>query len=401
MRSCFGLGICGRICSKLQYRTVPTFALRHVSSKRLVDYSTNFRKIKSRLVQSHCIGRIIFLQLTKFYLSLIQNSLFMRILTSIFLVFFISISSWSQTTVVIRPHFNGHENHIERLDSTSASWFGNPYQYCDAIPDSLSPIIDYMAWTASGCPMFTRFLLQFADITDTGIIPAWSTITSAKLFLYGIPSTPTGDYGNSVYPGSPYLGSGTNEGWVYELSSPFNPMTCWNNQPSIYHTDSLEIPASTMQWGGDDTLDVTSMVSDMLTSGNYGFEFRMQVEVNYRERLFASSRYSDSTLHPMLVVTYVKGEGPSSVAEVDADQVFKMTPNPTADNLNVQFFETEVSNCNILVYNVLGQSVINLEQVCVAGVNRSQINVSSLAKGTYVMKITGPTFSKVATFEKK
>jgi len=211
----------------------------------------------------------------------------------------------AQTTVTIRPHFNGKESLLFRLDSTNPGWSSSPYMHADADPDSTSPIYNYLAWTFSGIPGVTRNLVCFTDLTNPAVIPTGAIVTSAKLYLYGIPSTPTGDYGNSTYPGSPYTSYGDNSGWLYELATPFNPLTtCWNTQPNVKHTDSVAIPPSTSQWGTSDTLDVTSMVTDMIATGNTGFEIRLRTEILYREHLYASSRYADSTLHPALVVTF-------------------------------------------------------------------------------------------------
>lgn len=294
-----------------------------------------------------------------------------------------------QTTVALRPHFNGHESHIERLDSTSSAWAGNPMQYSDTRSDSVSPIVDFMAWTTSGCPMTTRFLLGFQGLSDTSIIPATASILSAKLYLYGIPSTPTGDYGNSIYPGSPYSIYGQNQGWLYELGSPFYATTCWNTQPTILHNDSLSIPVSNLQWGGNDTIDVTAMVADMMVSGNYGFEFRMDTEVKYRERLFASSRYSDTNLHPMLIVVYNIRDGwPASVSQFSKNE-FTIAPNPVSDNILIKYKISIEEEIKVTITDILGHTMSMHNFILNNGKNDIILPVKELQKGYYQINIIG------------
>ncbi len=51
-------------------------------------------------------------------------------------------------------------------------------------------------------------------------------------------------------------------------------------------------------------MDVTHLVNTMAASGNYGFMIRLQNEVIYNCRIFCSSKYSDATKHPKLVLVY-------------------------------------------------------------------------------------------------
>src|SRR4051812_28108404 len=110
------------------------------------------------------------------------------------------INAFAQTTTVtLRPHFSGVESFVGIIDASC-----NPTSTMHSTPVATDPVLSYMAWTNSGCAMKTRALFRFAGVGDTAVIPHISSIVSAKLYLYGVPSTPTGDYGNSTYSGSPY-----------------------------------------------------------------------------------------------------------------------------------------------------------------------------------------------------
>jgi len=288
----------------------------------------------------------------------------------------------AQVTVKLQPHFNGHESMVRRLDSTSASWSGNPAAYSDTCYYDNLPILEYMAWTSLGCPMWTRTLLQFSDLTNTSVIPAGDTITNATLYLYGIPSTPTGDYGNSTYPSSPY--PDTNWGWVYELAAPFDTAVTWNTQPDVLHTDSIAINPSTEQWGGNDTLNVTAIVEHMYTHSNYGFELRTQIETDYRERLFASSRYSDSTLHPVLSVTYQKGTG---IKNINSENKFTVYPNPSDGWIQINTGAFSGDQLTVTISDVSGRILLKREIMNRTSQNNTGIDLSSCSKGLYFINV--------------
>ncbi len=287
----------------------------------------------------------------------------------------------AQVTVTFRPHFDGNEGNIQMADSTHPGWLSmaSPHRIDSAFP--AYPIMSYMAWTASGVKMYTRNLIKFADISS---IPAGSTITSAKLFLYGMPSAPTGDYGNSTYPGSPYNTYGTNRGWIYELAAPFTTTTTWRTQPSYLHTDSVAIPPSNSHWSADDSMDVTALVAHMFVSGNHGFIIKMDTEVNYRERLFASSRYSDTAKHPALRVTYIP---PASVQNITELPNVKLAPNPAHNSITANISSTKGTEVNVSIYSATGARVFSENRALSQGVNNMDISLLALPQGLYVFEL--------------
>lgn len=287
----------------------------------------------------------------------------------------------AQVTVTFQPHFNGNEGNIQMADSTAPGWLAmsTPHRIDSAF--ATYPIMSYMAWTGSGVKIYTRNLIKFADLSS---IPAGSTITSAKLFLYGMPSAPTGDFGNSTYPGSPYNTYGTNRGWVYELAAPFSTTTTWRTQPSYLHTDSVAIPASNSRWSADDSMDVTTLVAHMFVSGNHGFIIKLDTEVNYRERLFASSRYSDTTKHPALRVTYVP---PASVENIAELPYVILVPNPAHVSTTAKIYAGKSTEVNIGIYNAVGTRV-HVEKLSLGeGVNTVDIGLEALPDGLYVFEL--------------
>lgn len=77
----------------------------------------------------------------------------------------------------------------------------------------------------------------------------------------------------------------------------------------------------------------------------------------------------------------------NSLAIADQEKVqFSMFPNPTTDVLNLTF-ETEVDK-PYSVYDVLGREVL---KGSIENNSETQINVSSLQQGTYILRIAGST----------
>jgi hypothetical protein len=148
-------------------------------------------------------------------------------------------------------------------------------------------------WTGSGTVFSSRQFLKF----DFSQIPSNSTIVSAMLYLYAMPNPHGGNLVSAHY--------GTdNACYVERISSDwsFTNMT-WANQPLSEITNRVLIPQSTSAFENN-TVNVTALVSDMLTNGNYGFKFTLKNEVYYNIRQWASSYYSDANLHPKLVIVY-------------------------------------------------------------------------------------------------
>jgi hypothetical protein len=151
-----------------------------------------------------------------------------------------------------------------------------------------------MAWTFSGTPGNCRGLIRF----DLSAVPKTATVTKAALYLYHVT-----DQGNN--PQHSKL-SGANDGYVLQVSSPWNvDVVTWNNQPAVTTENQVAIPASTSETQ-DYVLDVTAMVTNMVKqpATNNGFMIKLQDENYYRALMFASSNHKNPQLRPLLKVYY-------------------------------------------------------------------------------------------------
>ncbi len=241
-------------------------------------------------------------------------------IVALFLI--LCLQTTAQTTVFIQPHFAaGNESNIFSLNPTLVGYTTREF--------------NMIAWTNSGALDTQRHLIKFDALTGSSVIPGGASVLSAKLVLCGMPSSPDGNYGNSNYPGSPYNSYGTNEGCVYPLAAPFDKYTVnWLTQPGVVDSDTVLTPVSYIHWNENDTIDVTATVGYLRTHGNMGMMFKLPSEVHYRERIWCSSMYSDSTKHPLLIVTYfcarlITGEPrPDTVLAGDTAKFFVSAVSP-------------------------------------------------------------------------
>lgn len=150
------------------------------------------------------------------------------------------------------------------------------------------------AWTINGSFVAMRGIFKF----DMSAIPAGAKIMSAKLSLYSHPDPNNGDlqHANAGNDNSMYLS---------RVAGNWNPVTInWQNQPATETAGRISIPHTASPYLDLVDLDVTTMVSNMQTNGNYGFMFQLQNEQTYNSRIFCSSRFADSAKRPKLVIIY-------------------------------------------------------------------------------------------------
>ena len=151
-------------------------------------------------------------------------------------------------------------------------------------------------WTNGGVPVTIRSLLKF----DLSSIPQSAVIVSANLYLYSCPPPYLDGNGTDANAGS------NNTVIVQRAVSSWSPTTTnWFNQPAGATQGQIIVP-HTNAGMLDLNLDVTGQVSTMVnTNANYGFLLKLQSEVLYTSRIFASSHNpAHAGKYPKLVVVY-------------------------------------------------------------------------------------------------
>jgi len=183
-------------------------------------------------------------------------------------------------TLVLQPANNVNEVHL-------GFWNGDYTNHADVE-------LAGCAWTSGGTPLTTRGLFKF----DLSSIPANATILTARLSLYSMPTPFLGNLIDANFGTS-------NAFYVERVTANWTPgVVTWQTQPGTDFGSQVTIPHTNLPFLDLVDIDVKNLVIPMATVANYGFKIRLQNEVIYNIRLFSSSRFSDASKRPKLVITY-------------------------------------------------------------------------------------------------
>jgi hypothetical protein len=182
-----------------------------------------------------------------------------------------------QQTLTIQPANNPFDTHVDSYNVTGGT------------STDMSLIIQ--SWTIFGTPTNWRSFVKF----DQSQIPATAIIDSAILYLYAMPVPLTGTDAHSGTANGFYVERITTPNWAAALN--------WNSQPASTTTNRAVVPQSASAFENS-IINVTGMLQDMQANGNYGFKFRLQNEVFYNARQYASSYHTNAALRPKLIVKY-------------------------------------------------------------------------------------------------
>jgi hypothetical protein len=182
-----------------------------------------------------------------------------------------------QQTLIIQPANNPFDTHVDSYNVTGG------------ISTDMSLIIQ--SWTIFGTPTNWRSFVKF----DQSQIPANAVIDSAMLYLYATPVPLTGTDAHSGTANGFYVERITTPNWAAALN--------WNSQPASTTTNRAVVPQSASAFENS-IINVTNMIQDMQANGNDGFKFRLQNEVFYNTRQYASSYHTNAALRPKLIVKY-------------------------------------------------------------------------------------------------
>jgi hypothetical protein len=153
------------------------------------------------------------------------------------------------------------------------------------------------AWTESGYPSFRRSLIHI----KLDHIKPGTRISSAILHVFSDPAVSS----NSAFNGNSQL-SGHNAIFLEKVTQPWAENTVtWNNQPTTTPIGRIWVGPSSSTTENR-TINITSLIQDMINNpaSNHGFMMRLENEIYYRSRTYASEDHSNSSLHPKLVLTF-------------------------------------------------------------------------------------------------
>ena len=150
-------------------------------------------------------------------------------------------------------------------------------------------------WNGDSDPYPCRAIMRY----DVSAIPAGSTVTKARLFLY-----PTD--GNPIYPGIATMGAGNSllERVVQPWSaSALHPLL----NPAVVSTANRKTLPFTDEWWQSYEVDVKEFVQSWVNApdSNYGMQLRLQNEWPDEMFMMFHSAQSDASLQPRLEICYM------------------------------------------------------------------------------------------------
>ncbi|WP_421754463.1 DNRLRE domain-containing protein [Croceimicrobium sp.] len=238
------------------------------------------------------------------------------------------------------------------------------------------------AWSNNGSPVNHRSLIEF----DLSAIPTAAILQSAYLELK-MDRDPTASQYTSGHDFS-----SSNACVISRITTPWQEyQVTWNNQPSITNQNSINVPASTQAFQ-DYSIDVTSLVADMLadTSQAHGFYIQLQNETYYRRMVFASRDNPDSTAHPKLILNFSNG---LSVRKEENLVDISVYPNPSYGEVTVSLPQTIAEKHLITFYDLAGQELLKqaIDQTSI------KLNIERFNSGILIYRITNGAGYQVNT----
>jgi hypothetical protein len=278
------------------------------------------------------------------------------------IIFFLSFSSFSQTTIVLQP------GPTKGKDAST-----NSRSYSVNVNNGSTPAFQARCWTWGGTPGCIRSFIQF----DLSSIPDSSIINSAFLTLTHNETTDV--------PNGHSSASGSNTGYLRRISSTWNEFSIThNNQPTTVTTNQVILPTSTSILQ-DYTINVKALVQDMVkdSANSFGFMMRLITEQHYRALLFASSDYPDSTRWPKLEISY---SPPESLGQnnLRLNNLIKVFPNPTSNYVTLDFGNGESSVYDLKLLNNYGQVVKVISGIYT---KKIKLDLNELSNGIYYIQI--------------
>ena len=158
------------------------------------------------------------------------------------------------------------------------------------------PELSIASWTVNGNLYTAGSYIRFDDLIK---VPQSAKIVSAELHLYSLHSSESTPQGNS----------GNNASIIKRVTEPWDESEInFTNKPASTDVDEVTLPASTSQWNYNPVVNVTKLVSYIVThpDQNFGFYIRLKKQEPYRSLVFGSSEQSNSNFRPKLVIKYTE-----------------------------------------------------------------------------------------------
>ncbi|HWJ29857.1 MAG TPA: DNRLRE domain-containing protein, partial [Flavisolibacter sp.] len=221
---------------------------------------------------------------------------------------------------------------------------------------------DAFRWTNNNIWLSGRSLLQF----DLSGIPANATITSAKISLYAHPFSQNGNKTVAMY--------GNNSSYLQRVTSDWQCGLTWNIMPGTTITNEVLLSQSSSSNQDYTGIDITAMVKDMMSAGNYGIMLKQAIESdqNYHSMIFYGPSASDPSKRPKLDICYTVPPVPLPSSECKDDSRYPLYAN------KIRIFNDYINMEGYLNYLSQNQNAVSNDQALASAKTYALSNLSDL-----------------------
>lgn len=161
------------------------------------------------------------------------------------------------------------------------------------------------------------------------------------------------------------------------------------NQQGVPYSISPVIGAISYTWtapSGSRISDgiVTSTTASLTTTAT-------AITVNYKTtagllKVKANNACGTSSINSVSIV-FVCRESSSNLAENGNGFEILASPNPAHDKINISFENNETNACSFTVLDLIGRTLMTINDIAEAGLVKRQFDVSQLSKGIYMLQV--------------
>jgi hypothetical protein len=259
---------------------------------------------------------------------------------------------------------------------TNTSGYNTPDNW-DNMNAMTSSMSSYTCMKGTPGSSGTAYLkLVTTSMSGMGVVPGIATCGVLNMTNMSAPS-PMSGFACSTRPQSlagnwQYMANGSDQGYVNVLLTKWNPTMMMRD--TIAYSNHL-LQGMVMSWGSfNHTLTYTSL--------------------NFPDTAFITLSASGSApeVYSYLYVDTLRFEGSvagtNGINDNNIDAKISVSPNPANDMITVRFDDMQTNGCAMQIINAEGQLVRSIETSHMTSGKTISVNVSDLAMGLYLIKIS-------------
>ncbi len=167
------------------------------------------------------------------------------------------------------------------------------------------------------------------------------------------------------------------------LSSPANSSTNVSTKPTLKWTTIAGVSGFQLQY--DTSSGFTDPVIEDADTNLYEITQHLDTSEVYYWRVRAF--HSNDTTEWSAIWSFTTADGFSGINNVDVENNIALYPNPCKGKLILQIQYANTADAKLKVMDILGQSVFEKEMSISSGINKEEINLSSLKEGIYLIRL--------------